>query len=141
MSSPNEHKFTRSGGVYGLRPTGRSLEISGETLIITEYAGVSVNDNDIWKITQIDGVSTLVDQLLGAGDDYYVATRVKDETLGYILAVDLDGPTVRINPDRILQTEYDVVVYGGSPLTARTGSRLLLEGRRSLVVVAVAVEA
>jgi hypothetical protein len=135
MPSPNEHKFTRSGGVYGLRPTGRSLEISGETLIITEYAGVSVDDNDVWKITQIDGVSTLVDQLLGAGADYYVATRVKDETLGYILAVDFDGPTVRINSNRILQSESDVVVYGDSPLTAGTGSRLLLEGGRSLVVV------
>ena len=139
MPSPNEHKFTRSGGVYGLRPTGRSLEINLETLIITEYAGVSVDDDDVWKITQIDGVSTLVDQQLGAGDDYYVATRVKDETLGYILAVDFDGPTVRINLNRILQTESDVVVYGGSPLTTETGSRLLLEDGRSLVVVAVPV--
>jgi hypothetical protein len=135
MPSPIEHKFTRSGGVYGLRPTGRSLEINEETLIITEYVGVSVDDDDVWKITQIDGVSTLVDQQLGAGDDYCVATRVKDETRGYILVVDFDGPSVRINPDRILQTEFDVVVYGGSPLTAGTGSRLLLEDGRSLVVV------
>jgi len=141
MASPIEHKFTRSGGVYGLRPTGRSLEINEETLIITEYVGVSVDDDDIWKITQIDGVSTLINQRLGAGDDYYVATRVKDETLGYILAVDLDGPTVKINPDRILQTESDVVVYGDSPLTAGTGRRLLLEDGRSLVVVTVAVPA
>jgi hypothetical protein len=141
MASPIEHKFTRSGGVYGLRSTGRSLEINEETLIITEYVGVSVDDDDIWKITQIDGVSTLVNQRLGAGADYYVATRVKDETLGYILAVDFDGPTVKINPDRILQTESDVVVYGDSPLTAGTGSRLLLEDGRSLVVVDVAVPA
>ena len=141
MASPIEHKFTRSGGVYGLRPTGRSLEINEETLIITEYVGVSVDDDDIWKITQIDGVSTLINQRLGAGDDYYVATRVKDETLGYILAVDLDGPTVKINPDRILQTESDIVVYGDSPLTAGTGRRLLLEDGRSLVVVTVAVPA
>ena len=141
MASPIEHKFTRSGGVYGLRSTGRSLEINEETLIITEYVGVSVDDDDIWKITQIDGVSTLINQRLGAGDDYYVATRVKDETLGYILAVDLDGPTVKINPDRILQTESDIVVYGDSPLTAGTGRRLLLEDGRSLVVVTVAVPA
>lgn len=136
-----EHKFTRSGGVYGLRSTGRSLEINAANSIISEYVGVSVDDNDVWKITQVEGVSILVDQTLGEGTDYFVATRVKDETLGYILFVDFDGPTVRINPDKILQTESDIVVYGGSPLTAGTGSRLLLENGRSLVAVAVAVPA
>ena len=136
-----EHKFTRSGGVYGLRSTGRSLEINAANSIISEYVGVSVDDNDVWKITQVEGVSILVDQTLGEGTDYFVATRVKDETLGYILFVDFDGPTVRINPDKILQTESDIVVYGDSPLTAGTGRRLLLENGRSLVVVDVAVPA
>lgn len=136
-----EHKFTRSGGVYGLRSTGRSLEINAANSIISEYVGVSVDDNDVWKITQVEGVSILVDQTLGEGTDYFVATRVKDETLGYILFVDFDGPTVRINPDKILQNEPDVVVYGDSPLAPGTGNRLLLENGRSLVVVAVAVPA
>lgn len=142
MASPIEHKFTRSGGVYGLRPTGRSLEINTANAIITEFAGISVNDDEIWKLTQIEGVSVLLDQKGNIGTEYRVATRIKDETLGYILFVDLDGPTVYINPDRILWEEADsVVVYSDSPLTAGTGRRLLLENGRSLVVVDVAVPA
>ena len=133
-----EHKFTRSGGVYGLRPTGRSLNISLSNSIITEFAGISVDDEDIWKLTQIEGVSVLIDQKEDIGTEYRVATRIKDETLGYIQFVDAAEPTVYINLDRVLYVEADdVVVYSGSPLTAGTGSKLLLENGRSLVVVAV----
>ena len=138
MASPMEHKFTRSGGVYGLRPTGRSLNISLSNSIITEFAGISVDDEDIWKLTQIEGVSVLIDQKEDIGTEYRVATRIKDETLGYIQFVDAAEPTVYINLDRVLYVEADdVVVYSGSPLTAGTGSKLLLENGRSLVVVAV----
>ena len=137
MASPMEHKFTRSGGVYGLRPTGRSLEISLSNSIITEFAGISVDDDEIWKLTQIEGFSVLIDQKQDIGAEYRVATRIKNETLGYIQFVNTAGPTVYINQDRILYAEDDVVVYSGSPLTAGPGTKLLLENGRSLVVVAV----
>ena len=137
MAISNEHKRTQVAGVSGLRLTGREVDIILANSIISEFVGVSVDLKDVWKTTQIEGVSILSDLAI-VGTEYYVATRVKDETLGYILLADLQLEPVIVNDDRLLQTEAGVSLYyttTGVDRVLYTGTRILLENGRSLVVI------
>ena len=137
MAISNEHKFNSASGVSGLRPTGREVDIILANSIISEFAGVSIDEEDIWKTTQVEGVSILSDAAI-ASTYFYVATRVKDETLGYILLADTQSAPVYVNEDYIIQTEAGVSLYyttTGVDRIPTLGTRILLENNRLLVVI------
>lgn len=142
MAETREFKLTRSGGVLGLRYTGKVLVVNGDLVIRQEMAGISIDTEQlVWKTYFTGGGKTLLtNQTYGA--TFYPAARVNHpETGERIWYSDLEKP-IRVNESLIRYFDSEespnpigTVYYGsnGNIEGSGQGYRTYLEDGTSFV--------